>query len=114
MRIDDDGSHSVDRLKVFIYDMSLLLNNNTREVHPGLLIHDNIFDVDQDTLIKSLAYLNEKADFSRGQKYLLTLNADRLALNNKGKQLLTELDTYTRARFTKQQRFLKKKYQESR
>src|SRR5690606_6951114 len=27
MRIDDDGSHSVDRSKVFIYDLALLFND---------------------------------------------------------------------------------------
>src|SRR5690606_15431575 len=46
LRIDDDGSHSVEREKVFIYDLALMLNDYTRVRHPGLLVHDNIFDVD--------------------------------------------------------------------
>ena len=49
LRIYDDGSHSVDRTKVFIYDMALLFNQYTRDRHPLFLVHDNIFDVDQDT-----------------------------------------------------------------
>ena len=39
LRIYDDGSHSVDRTKVFIYDMALLFNSFTRERHPLSLIH---------------------------------------------------------------------------
>ena len=43
MRTDDDGSHSTERMKVFIYDISLMLNEYTKQYHPGFLIHDNIF-----------------------------------------------------------------------
>jgi uncharacterized protein YydD (DUF2326 family) len=57
LRIDDDGSHSVEREKVFIYDIALLLNEYTKSRHPGLLVHDNIFDVDDDTLRKSLEFI---------------------------------------------------------
>jgi uncharacterized protein YydD (DUF2326 family) len=107
MRIADDGSHSVEREKVFIYDIALLLNEHTRKRHPGFLIHDNIFDVDRDTLEKSLKYLAEKADFGDMQ-YILTINADRLDSSSN-----FSVDEYVRARFTKQNRFLKKKYQET-
>lgn len=112
MRIDDDGSHSVDREKVFIYDFSLLINTNTRDRHPGMLIHDNIFDVDQDTLIRSLKFLIEKAQLSNHQQYILTLNSDRLESVKKEPWFLT-LEDSVRARFTKQNRFLKIKYQEA-
>ena len=54
LRIHDDGSHSVNRIKVFIYDLALLFNEETRIRHPKLLIHDNIFDVDQDTFAACL------------------------------------------------------------
>ena len=112
LRIDDDGSHSVEREKVFIYDLALLLNAYTRERHPGLLIHDNIFDVDQDTLIKSLKYLIEKAVFKKDQQYILTLNSDRLTIGDVDQEWLESLGGYTRAIFTKENRFLKTKYQE--
>jgi uncharacterized protein YydD (DUF2326 family) len=107
MRIADDGSHSVDREKVFIYDIALLLNDYTRSRHPGFLIHDNIFDVDQDTLERSLQYLDEEANFGKMQ-YILTLNADRI-----GNSTDFPFDQYVRARFTKHNRFLKKKYQQT-
>lgn len=107
MRIDDDGSHSVEREKVFIYDLALLLNKFTAERHPGVLIHDNIFDVDQDTLVKSIKYLVEKAVFEKSQQYILTLNSDRL--DERMRELIAP---YVRAEFTKQNRFLKAKYQE--
>jgi uncharacterized protein YydD (DUF2326 family) len=110
MRIDSDGSHSVEREKVFIYDIALLLNQNTQDRHPGFLIHDNIFDVDQDTLIKSIKFLEEKAQFGSAQ-YILTLNSDRLELD--GANYLDDLEPYIKARLTKQSRFLKTKYQET-
>jgi uncharacterized protein YydD (DUF2326 family) len=114
MRIDDDGSHSVEREKVFIYDICLLLNDQTSASHPGFLIHDNIFDVDQDTLTKSLDYLVNKARFGRNKQYILTLNADRLENTIVDSELLDLLKPAVRATFTKAEgrRFLKTKYQE--
>jgi uncharacterized protein YydD (DUF2326 family) len=110
MRIDSDGSHSVEREKVFIYDIALLLDNNTQKRHPGFLIHDNIFDVDQDTLVKSIKFLEDHAKFGDTQ-YILTINSDRLEISEDN--ILERLDPFIRARFTKQHRFLKKKYQET-
>ena len=110
MRIDDDGSHSVEREKVFIYDIALLLNQHTQKNHPGFLIHDNILDVDQDTLVKSINFLENKANFGSSQ-YILTLNSDRLEVSET--KLVDTLDSYVRARFTKNNRFLKTKYQEA-
>ncbi|MBL4617757.1 MAG: DUF2326 domain-containing protein [Robiginitomaculum sp.] len=107
MRIDDDGSHSVEREKVFIYDLALLLNENVSKNHPGILIHDNIFDVDQDTLIKNIKYLVEKAEFRNHQQYILTLNSDRL-----DQDMMNLISPYVRAEFTKKNRFLKAHYQE--
>jgi uncharacterized protein YydD (DUF2326 family) len=114
MRIDDDGSHSVEREKVFIYDICLLLNDQTSASHPGFLIHDNIFDVDQDTLTKSLDYLVNKARFGRNKQYILTLNADRLENTIVDSELLDLLKPAVRATFTKAEgrRFIKTKYQE--
>jgi uncharacterized protein YydD (DUF2326 family) len=110
MRIDSDGSHSVEREKVFIYDIALLLNEHTQKNHPGFLIHDNIFDVDQDTLIKSLKYMEAKAPFGSTQ-YILTINSDRLEVADN--ELVQNLQNYVVATFTKNKRFLKKNYQET-
>jgi uncharacterized protein YydD (DUF2326 family) len=114
MRIDDDGSHSVEREKVFIYDICLLLNDQTSASHPGFLIHDNIFDVDQDTLTKSLGYLVNKARFESDKQYILTLNADRLENTIVDSELLDLLKPAVRATYTKVEgrRFIKAKYQE--
>lgn len=113
MRIDDDGSHSVEREKVFIYDICLLLSDKTSASHPGFLIHDNIFDVDQDTLTKSLRFLVNKARFGDKQ-YILTLNADRLENTIVDFELLDMLKLAVRATYMKAEgkRFIKKKYQE--
>jgi uncharacterized protein YydD (DUF2326 family) len=110
MRIDDDGSHSVDREKVFIYDICLLLNEHTRRRHPGLLIHDNIFEVDEDTLLRSLAFVVAATASSKDQ-YIVTLNADRLA-TAEGQTWFETLESCVVARYTKANKFLKQDYQE--
>lgn len=112
MRIDDDGSHSVEREKVFIYDISLLLSESTKFRHPGLLVHDNIFDVDEDTLDKSLEFLFTRAEFDYEQQYILTLNVDRIA---HATELVWfhDLKRAVVASFTKTERFLKATYQEA-
>lgn len=109
LRIDDDGSHSIEREKVFIYDLALLLNEYTVKHHLGMLIHDNIFDVDQDTLTKNIMYLLTEAKFTENQQYILTLNADRLT-----RELKSAIKPFVRAEYTKERRFLKTKYKEER
>lgn len=104
MRIDDDGSHSIDRTKVFIYDLALLFNEYTNRRHPKLLIHDNIFDVDQDTLIKSLNYLAKKE--SQKFQYILTLNRDKIENEELNKLLELDIKEHKVANFTKKNRFL--------
>ncbi|MFA6518607.1 MAG: DUF2326 domain-containing protein [Candidatus Shapirobacteria bacterium] len=104
MRIDDDGSHSIDRTKVFIYDLALLFNEYTNKRHPKFLIHDNIFDVDQDTLIKSLNYLSRKE--SQKFQYILTLNRDKIENEEQSKLLELDIKEHRVANFTKKDRFL--------
>ncbi|KIU37266.1 hypothetical protein SR39_01975 [Methylobacterium radiotolerans] len=111
LRIDDDGSHSVEREKVFIYDMALLLNEYTKSRHPGILVHDNIFDVDDDTLQKSLEFVLTRARFDDDQQYILTLNVDRIE-HAREEVWYYELEQSVRASFTKSNRFLKAQYQE--
>ncbi|WP_343527850.1 DUF2326 domain-containing protein [Sphingomonas sp.] len=111
LRIDDDGSHSVEREKVFIYDVALMSNGYTRARHPGLLVHDNIFDVDDDTLQRSLEYVLTRAPWDDEQQYILTLNVDRLE-NCRDEAWFYELEESVVATFTKSQRFLKSHYQE--
>lgn len=110
LRIDSDGSHSVEREKTFIYDFSLLVNEMTSRRHLGFLIHDNIFDVDADTLRRSLSFISDQAELLEGQ-YILTLNSDRATAD--APAAIQALEDCVRARFTKQSRFLKRKYQES-
>lgn len=103
MRIDDDGSHSVDRTKVFIYDLALLFNEFTEKKHPKFLIHDNIFDVDNDTLEKSLNYLAKKE--TQDFQYILTLNRDKVE-NQENKIIELDINEHKIANFTKTERFL--------
>ena len=110
LRIDSDGSHSVEREKTFIYDFSLLQNEYTSKRHFGLLVHDNIFDVDSDTLRRNLNYIAGHMHEFRGQ-YILTLNSDRASSD--APEEMAALQSAVRARFTKANRFLKVSYQES-
>lgn len=111
LRIDDDGSHSNEREKVFFYDISLLLTEKTFENHPGLLIHDNIFDVDNDTLIRSLNFLAEKSSCLKDCQYILTLNSDKLSKLDK-KKLKLDINEFKRVSLTKKNRFLGRVYQQ--
>jgi uncharacterized protein YydD (DUF2326 family) len=113
MRIKDDGSHSVERTKVFIYDVALMFNEYTKQRHPGLLIHDNIFDVDQDTLVQCLNYMSKQEEQHPSEfQYILTINRDKI--ENEERQSLINLDivAHRKANFTKTNRFLGIQYKE--
>ncbi|AUY09417.1 DUF2326 domain-containing protein [Aeromonas sp. ASNIH2] len=111
LRIYDDGSHSNEREKVFLYDIGLLTNAETGSRHPGLLVHDNIFDVDYDTLIKSLNYISGSKTLSDKQ-YILTLNSDKIDDVDFNSNLHLDMEKLKRAAFTKASKFLKANYQE--
>lgn len=111
LRTDSDGSHSINREKVFLYDFALLTNERTSKNHPGLLIHDNIFDVDQDTLIKSINFIGENISMLSRKQYILTINSDKFSETDLN-SLNISLHQYSRATYTKESRFLKKQYQE--
>jgi uncharacterized protein YydD (DUF2326 family) len=111
LRTDSDGSHSINREKVFLYDFALLINAETSKHHPGFLVPDHIFDVDQDTLIKSINYIGENISLLNGKQYILTINSDKFSDSDLA-LLNINLGDYSRARFTKENRFLKMQYQE--
>jgi uncharacterized protein YydD (DUF2326 family) len=112
MRIYDDGSRSVNRTKVFIYDMALMFNIYTNLRHPLFLIHDNIFDVDQDTLVQCLNYLGKQEEKGLEFQYILTLNRDKIEGEERKRLINIDIDSHKVASFTKKNKFLKKDYQE--
>ncbi|HAF0810896.1 TPA: DUF2326 domain-containing protein, partial [Salmonella enterica subsp. enterica serovar Sandiego] len=71
----------------------------------------NIFDVDQDTLIKSLNYLAEKSSCLNDAQYILTLNSDKISEIDK-RELKLDINFFKRASLTKTSRFLGRRYQE--
>lgn len=106
-RIKDDGGHSIDKEKTFIYDIALMLNSKTSIRHPKFLLHDGIFEVDNDTLVKSLNYVwkNSKAyDF----QYIVAINKDKLDNEN----FDFDIEEVIKASYTKANKFLKVNYQE--
>ena len=112
LRIFDDGSRSVNRTKVFIYDMALMFNEYTSNRHPRFLVHDNIFDVDQDTLVQCLNYIYKQEDYDSGFQYILTLNRDKIENEERRKLIKMDVDAHEVAIFTKKKKFLKRDYQE--
>ena len=112
LRIYDDGSHSVDRTKVFIYDMALLFNQYTRDRHPLFLVHVNIFDVDQDTLVQCLNYIYKQEEQYQDFQYILTLNRDKIENEEQRKLIQMDIDEHQVAVFTKEKKFLGRNYQE--
>jgi uncharacterized protein YydD (DUF2326 family) len=114
LRIYDDGSHGIDRIKVFIYDMALLFNNQTRDRHPLFLVHDNIFETDENTRLMSLNYINSKlVSHDHEFQYIVTLNNDDVSENgNVKKTLALDIKRNTIATYTKANKFLKRTYQE--
>ncbi len=108
MRIKEDGGHSNERAKVFIYDFSLLLHEEMHSNHLGFLIHDNIFDNDNDTLQKALNYIESTLLGVKNKQYILTLNSDKLD----NLELNFDIKTYRRAKFTKTDKFLGDTYEE--
>lgn len=113
LRIFDDGSHSVDRTKVFIYDIALLFNELTRMNHPLILIHDNIFDVDQDTLVQSLNYLYKQEKLFSDFQYILTLNRDKIENEERLKLIDMDINDHEVVVFTKEKKFLKRTIRKS-
>ena len=112
LRIYDDGSRSVDRTKVFIYDMALLFNQYTRDRHPLFLVHDNIFDVDQDTLVRCLNYIYSQEEQYQDFQYILTLNRDKIENEEQRKLIRMDIDEHQVSVFTKEKKFLGRNYQE--
>lgn len=112
LRIEDDGGHSVNRTKVFMYDIALMLNHFTSKKHPKFLIHDNIFDVDQDTLVQSLNYLAEQEKRGFEFQYILTLNRDKIETEERQEQINLKIDDHKKASFDRRNTFLKFRYKE--
>ena len=77
-----------------------------------MLIHDNIFDVDYDTLLRSLNYLGDSERTLAQKQYILTLNSDKIYEADIHSRLRLDLEGLKRAAFTKTTRFLKVNYQE--
>ena len=114
LMIPDDMSHSIERTKVFIYDCALMFASCTHGRHPGFLVHDNIFDVDQDTLVQCLNYLQEKVDDGADFQYVLTLNREKIEAEERAKEIHTDIKEARRAVLTKAAPFLGFRYQERR
>ncbi|NLD93816.1 MAG: DUF2326 domain-containing protein [Fibrobacter sp.] len=76
-------------------------------------MHDNLFNVDNDSLEKSLNFLHKQAENHPGEfQYILTLNREMVETMEAKAILKFKVEDYERARFTKSDRFLGKAYSE--
>lgn len=112
VRIKADRSKSVDEAKVFIYNFALLSSSETCDRHPGFLLHDNILEVDNDTLVQSLNFLGELEESGLDFQYILTLNRDKIEPSEIANQITLDIPNHTVARFSKEAPFLRTNYQE--
>ena len=108
-RITDDGSFSVDRIKVFLYDVSLMFNEYTRKNHPKFIIHDNIFHFDDDSTEKCLSLILDLEEKYSDFQYITTLNIDDFNTLSIKDKIASEKII---AKFTKTSKFLGKDYKE--
>ena len=92
--------------------MALLFNQYTRDRHPLFLVHDNIFDVDQDTLVQCLNYIYKQEEQYQDFQYILTLNRDKIENEEQRKLIQMDIDEHQVAVFTKEKKFLGRNYQE--
>jgi uncharacterized protein YydD (DUF2326 family) len=113
IRVQDDGSRSINEVRVFIYDFALMFDSHCRKHHPGFLLHDNILEVDQDTLTQCLNFLHEKAETEDQFQYILTLNRDKIEAEELRHDIKLNINDARRATFTKSKQFLRVRYQES-
>lgn len=84
----------------------------TRKRHSLFLVHDNIFDVDQDTLVQCLNYVYKLEEYFPDFQYILTLNRDKIEEEERRNKINMDIDEHEVAVFTKVSKFLKRNYQE--
>ena len=113
VRVQDDGSHSIDQVRVFLYDFALMFNEFSRRHHPRFLVHDNVLEVDQDTLTNCLNFVHDKSESEDDFQYILTLNRDKIEGEESRDAIRLDINAVKRASFTKTDQFLRKRYQES-
>lgn len=110
-RIKLDGSSGINRIKTFIYDVLLMLNNYTSKKHLGFLIHDNIFaSVGKDDMTKALNYLDSALKNKSKFQYIVTINKDEF--DSSIKNFNFNYHEKVRATFTREKPFLKREYRE--
>jgi uncharacterized protein YydD (DUF2326 family) len=109
-RIFDDGSYSINRDRTLLYDFSLLFDPVARANHPGFLLHDNILEVDQDTVYQTLNFLAEQIELGEDFQYVLTLNRDKISEAESRGGLKLDIESAKVASFTKDRQFLRKRY----
>lgn len=79
VEINKEGSHGVQNMKIFCYDLMLSQLFSKKVYSPGFLIHDSIIfaDVDERQVARALE-LAAKESKEKGFQYICTLNSDSI------------------------------------
>lgn len=93
------GSHGIEHMKVFCYDLSLMKIWSKRKDMPGFLIHDSIvYDgVDERQIAKALELAKTEAE-KYGFQYICTMNSDMIPEKDLSKDF--DLSKYVVIKFT--------------
>lgn len=109
METDDSGSARTAHEKILIFDLSLLFCPATRKRHPKFIIHDGAFEgVNEDTKFQVLNWLDQQQD--EEFQYIVTINRDSFESQENDGKFMFDFNQYVKAEYTKDNRFLKKKY----
>lgn len=99
VNIEREGSHGINNMKIFCYDLMLAQIWAAKKVSPGLLIHDSILFADVDERQKALALeLAAKESKNRGFQYICTMNSDGVPYKDFSREF--DFDQYVRVRLT--------------
>lgn len=110
-RINLDGSSGINRIKVFMYDVLLMLNNFTSKKHFGFVIHDNIFaSTGRDDMVRSLNFLADQESKGKKFQYIVTINKDEF--DSKVKEFTFDYEENTSVELTREHPFLERVYSE--
>lgn len=97
--IKRSGSHGIERMKVFCYDLSLIKILSKRKDMPGFLIHDSILydGVDERQIAKALELAKAESE-KYGFQYICTMNSDTIPEKDISKDF--NISNYVVVKFT--------------
>lgn len=108
---EDAGSSRSEHEKTLMFDLSLLFCASTRKNHLELILHDGAFEgVNENTKFQILNWLYEQQQTDKNFQYIISINRDSFEHLETNQDFTFQLNNFVRAAYTKDNRFLKRKY----